>query len=85
VRILSVGDVEGRSAALYFARKEREVPQGFMYSDRLLRHEREVHKLHGRNENALYCPHRNCKRHSSPAKRTWSSNCAAYTREPLAF
>jgi len=29
-----------------------------------LRHEREVHKLHGGTEKAQYCPHRACKRHS---------------------
>jgi hypothetical protein len=38
--------------------------QGFTYSGGLLRHEREVHKLHGGTEKALYCPHRDCKRHS---------------------
>lgn len=37
---------------------------GFTYSGGLLRHEREVHKLHGGTEKSLYCHHRDCKRHA---------------------
>ncbi|CAG8953324.1 hypothetical protein HYFRA_00003533 [Hymenoscyphus fraxineus] len=37
---------------------------GFTYSGGLLRHEREVHNLHGGPRKQLNCPHPNCKRHS---------------------
>ncbi|OJD29379.1 c2h2 transcription factor [Diplodia corticola] len=36
--------------------------QGFTYSGGLLRHEREVHKMHGGTKKALFCPHQDCKR-----------------------
>lgn len=38
--------------------------QGFTYSGGLLRHEREVHKMHGGTKKSLYCPFPDCKRHS---------------------
>jgi hypothetical protein len=38
--------------------------QGFTYSGGLLRHQREVHKMHGGTKEALYCPFPNCKRSS---------------------
>jgi hypothetical protein len=38
--------------------------QGFTYSGGLLRHQREVHKMHGGTKKALYCPEPNCKRNS---------------------
>ncbi|KAE9969924.1 hypothetical protein EG328_006605 [Venturia inaequalis] len=38
--------------------------QGFTYSGGLLRHQREVHKMHGGTKKALYCPVETCKRHS---------------------
>ncbi|KAF2202787.1 hypothetical protein GQ43DRAFT_439422 [Delitschia confertaspora ATCC 74209] len=38
--------------------------QGFTYSGGLLRHEREVHKLHGGTKQSLFCPHSDCKRSS---------------------
>jgi hypothetical protein len=37
---------------------------GFTYSGGLLRHEREVHKMHGGTKKSLYCPHQDCKRSS---------------------
>lgn len=37
---------------------------GFTYSGGLLRHQREVHNLHGGPRKQLNCPHINCKRHS---------------------
>jgi hypothetical protein len=37
---------------------------GFTYSGGLLRHQREVHNLHGGPRKQLNCPHPNCKRHS---------------------
>jgi hypothetical protein len=36
--------------------------QGFTYSGGLLRHQREVHKMHGGTKEPLYCPFPNCKR-----------------------
>jgi hypothetical protein len=36
--------------------------QGFTYSGGLLRHQREVHKMHGGTKEALFCPFGNCKR-----------------------
>jgi hypothetical protein len=36
--------------------------QGFTYSGGLLRHQREVHKMHGGTKEALFCPYANCKR-----------------------
>jgi hypothetical protein len=36
--------------------------QGFTYSGGLLRHQREVHKMHGGTKEALHCPFENCKR-----------------------
>jgi hypothetical protein len=38
--------------------------QGFTYSGGLLRHQREVHKMHGGTKEPLYCPYENCKRNS---------------------
>jgi hypothetical protein len=38
--------------------------QGFTYSGGLLRHQREVHKMHGGTKEALYCPYANCKRNT---------------------
>src|ERR1700712_94212 len=38
--------------------------QGFTYSGGLLRHQREVHKMHGGTKKALYCPNVTCKRHT---------------------
>ena len=35
---------------------------GFTYSGGLLRHEREVHKMHGGTKAPLYCPYTGCKR-----------------------
>lgn len=37
---------------------------GFTYSGGLLRHQREVHNLHGGPRKQLNCPHTNCKRFS---------------------
>ena len=37
---------------------------GFTYSGGLLRHEREVHKMHGGTKEPLFCPHNGCKRSS---------------------
>jgi hypothetical protein len=37
---------------------------GFTYSGGLLRHQREVHNLHGGPRKQLNCPHLNCKRYS---------------------
>jgi hypothetical protein len=37
---------------------------GFTYSGGLLRHQREVHKMHGGTKEALYCPYANCKRNT---------------------
>jgi hypothetical protein len=36
---------------------------GFTYSGGLLRHEREVHGLHGGPKEQLFCPIKHCKRH----------------------
>lgn len=36
--------------------------QGFTYSGGLVRHEREVHKIHGDTTQPLLCPHGDCKR-----------------------
>jgi hypothetical protein len=41
--------------------------QGFTYAGGLLRHEREVHKMHGGTGKSLYCPHTNCKRSTGSA------------------
>ncbi|KAF2276356.1 uncharacterized protein EI97DRAFT_450212 [Westerdykella ornata] len=38
--------------------------RGFTYSGGLLRHEREVHKLHGGTKEPLFCPFPDCKRSS---------------------
>jgi len=37
---------------------------GFTYSGGLLRHQREVHNLHGGPRKQLNCPHPNCKRYT---------------------
>jgi hypothetical protein len=38
--------------------------QGFTYSGGLLRHQREVHKMHGGTKEQLFCPFENCKRNA---------------------
>jgi hypothetical protein len=38
--------------------------QGFTYSGGLLRHQREVHKMHGGTKEPLFCPFENCKRNA---------------------
>lgn len=38
--------------------------QGFTYSGGLLRHQREVHKMHGGTGKQLFCPEKTCKRHT---------------------
>lgn len=38
--------------------------QGFTYSGGLLRHQREVHNMHGGTGKRLFCPELNCKRHT---------------------
>lgn len=37
---------------------------GFTYSGGLLRHEREVHGMHGGPKEQLFCPIKHCKRHT---------------------
>ncbi|KAH9885136.1 hypothetical protein F4778DRAFT_761257 [Xylariomycetidae sp. FL2044] len=39
--------------------------QGFTYGAGLMRHEREVHGMHGGPNNRLQCPHLDCKRHAT--------------------
>jgi len=56
-----------------------EMLQGFTYSGGLLRHEREVHKLHGRTKKSLFCPHSDCKR-SSGSGFTRKENLAEHIR-----
>jgi hypothetical protein len=53
--------------------------QGFTYSGGLLRHEREVHKMHGGTKKALFCPFHDCKR-SSGAGFTRKENLAEHVR-----
>ncbi|KAF1830082.1 hypothetical protein BDW02DRAFT_508425 [Decorospora gaudefroyi] len=53
--------------------------QGFTYSGGLLRHEREVHKMHGGTNKSLFCPVRECKR-SSGAGFTRKENLAEHIR-----
>ncbi|KAF2112942.1 hypothetical protein BDV96DRAFT_579458 [Lophiotrema nucula] len=53
--------------------------QGFTYSGGLLRHEREVHKLHGGTKKSLYCPFPDCKR-SSGSGFTRKENLAEHVR-----
>lgn len=53
--------------------------QGFTYSGGLLRHEREVHKLHGGTKKSLHCPYLDCKR-SSGAGFTRKENLAEHLR-----
>ena len=53
--------------------------QGFTYSGGLLRHEREVHKLHGGTKKSLFCPYPDCKR-SSGQGFTRKENLAEHTR-----
>ncbi|KAH8725915.1 hypothetical protein GQ44DRAFT_615096 [Phaeosphaeriaceae sp. PMI808] len=53
--------------------------QGFTYSGGLLRHEREVHKLHGGTKKSLFCPFNDCKR-SSGAGFTRKENLAEHVR-----
>merc|ERR1712032_10414 len=53
--------------------------QGFTYSGGLLRHEREVHKMHGGTKKSLFCPFSDCKR-SSGAGFTRKENLAEHIR-----
>jgi hypothetical protein len=53
--------------------------QGFTYSGGLLRHEREVHKMHGGTKKSLYCPFHDCKR-SSGSGFTRKENLAEHVR-----
>ncbi|CAA9959741.1 hypothetical protein PTMSG1_03149 [Pyrenophora teres f. maculata] len=53
--------------------------QGFTYSGGLLRHEREVHKMHGGTNKSLFCPFHDCKR-SSGAGFTRKENLAEHIR-----
>jgi hypothetical protein len=53
--------------------------QGFTYSGGLLRHEREVHKMHGGTKKSLFCPFQDCKR-SSGAGFTRKENLAEHVR-----
>ncbi|PVH96201.1 hypothetical protein DM02DRAFT_617405 [Periconia macrospinosa] len=53
--------------------------QGFTYSGGLLRHEREVHKMHGGTKTSLYCPFTDCKR-SSGSGFTRKENLAEHIR-----
>ncbi|KAF2126659.1 hypothetical protein P153DRAFT_369330 [Dothidotthia symphoricarpi CBS 119687] len=53
--------------------------QGFTYSGGLLRHEREVHKMHGGTKSSLFCPFTDCKR-SSGAGFTRKENLAEHIR-----
>ena len=53
--------------------------QGFTYSGGLLRHEREVHKLHGGTKKSLFCPFADCKR-SSGTGFTRKENLAEHIR-----
>jgi hypothetical protein len=53
--------------------------QGFTYSGGLLRHNREVHKLHGGTKKLLFCPFPDCKR-SSGSGFTRKENLAAHVR-----
>ncbi|KAF2703475.1 hypothetical protein K504DRAFT_443825 [Pleomassaria siparia CBS 279.74] len=53
--------------------------QGFTYSGGLLRHEREVHKMHGGTKKSLYCPFTDCKR-SSGSGFTRKENLAEHIR-----
>ncbi|KAF2844255.1 hypothetical protein T440DRAFT_559715 [Plenodomus tracheiphilus IPT5] len=53
--------------------------QGFTSSGGLLRHEREVHKMHGGPKKSLFCPFLNCKR-SSGAGFTRKENLADHVR-----
>jgi len=53
--------------------------QGFTYSGGLLRHEREVHGLHGGTKKPLFCPHGDCRR-SSGAGFTQRENLAEHIR-----
>jgi hypothetical protein len=53
--------------------------QGFTYSGGLLRHEREVHKMHGGTKKSLFCPFADCKR-SSGSGFTRKENLAEHIR-----
>ncbi|KAF2190211.1 hypothetical protein K469DRAFT_682341 [Zopfia rhizophila CBS 207.26] len=53
--------------------------QGFTYSGGLLRHEREVHKMHGGTKKSLFCPFPDCKR-SSGSGFTRKENLAEHIR-----
>jgi hypothetical protein len=53
--------------------------RGFTYGGGLLRHEREVHKMHGGTKKSLYCPFHDCKR-SSGAGFTRKENLAEHIR-----
>jgi len=53
--------------------------RGFTYSGGLLRHEREVHKMHGGTKKSLFCPFSDCKR-SSGSGFTRKENLAEHIR-----
>jgi hypothetical protein len=53
--------------------------QGFTYSGGLLRHKREVHKMHNGTKKSLFCPFHDCKR-SSGAGFTRKENLAEHVR-----
>jgi hypothetical protein len=53
--------------------------QGFTYSGGLLRHEREVHNMHGGKKRNLFCPFLDCKR-SSGSGFTRKENVALHIR-----
>lgn len=53
--------------------------QGFTYSGGLLRHEREVHHMHGGKKKSLFCPFADCKR-SSGSGFTRKENLAEHIR-----
>ena len=51
--------------------------QGFTYNGGLLRHQREIHKMHGGPKQSLFCPFQDCKR-SSGAGFTRKGNLAEH-------
>jgi hypothetical protein len=56
-----------------------EKRQGFTKNGGLLRHEREVHKLHGGSKRSCFCPFKNCER-SSGVSFTRKENLAEHIR-----
>ncbi|KAF2489479.1 hypothetical protein BU16DRAFT_423610, partial [Lophium mytilinum] len=53
--------------------------RGYTYSGGLLRHEREVHRMHGGSRKSLFCPFADCKR-SSGQGFTRKENLAEHIR-----